>query len=417
MNKAIGVTAMVVGAVFASGVLAADTEFKAQVRTRTEVDARDFNSDTATKLFTLQRTRLGVRLKSSDNVSAFFQIQDARTWGTETNTLKDASADQLDLHQGYFTIDELFDLPLSVRVGRMELIYGNERLVGAVGWSNTGRSFDGALLKLKRERLTLDLWATNVRDSSTIKSGAGRRDTDRYFFGTYGAYDWARAGGHSEFFVLADVDRDTIAAGPDAGDNKLARFTLGATHSTGYRGINATLEGGLQVGRTALTDSTQGDISAFFFAANVGYAIPSLSWEPWIGAGVDWLSGDGDPGDGDFEAFNTLFATNHKWYGYMDYFPANLGSLGLRDYTLKGRARPADAVEVAVNYHYFERDEEDVNGHRRFGHEVDSQVKYTRNANFSLQLGYSVFVRREVFEGPGMTDDGHWFYVMATANL
>ena len=34
---------------------------------------------------------------------------------------------------------------------------------------------------------------------------------------------------------------------------------------------------------------------------------------PTLTVGADWLSGDDDPADATYRAFNTLYATNHKW--------------------------------------------------------------------------------------------------------
>ena len=57
------------------------------------------------------------------------------------------------LHQAYFSVNKLFDLPLNLKLGRMELSYGPQRLIGAVGWHNVGRSFDGGILQLNTEKV------------------------------------------------------------------------------------------------------------------------------------------------------------------------------------------------------------------------------------------------------------------------
>jgi len=47
--------------------------------------------------------------------------------------------DILDLHQAYVTLGNHKEFPLSIKVGRQELSYGEERLVGAFAWNNIGR--------------------------------------------------------------------------------------------------------------------------------------------------------------------------------------------------------------------------------------------------------------------------------------
>jgi hypothetical protein len=58
-----------------------------------------------------------------------------------TNTLGDFSADNLDLHQGYVDIKRFNDSPFATHVGRQEVYLRGQRLVGAVGWTQQGRSF------------------------------------------------------------------------------------------------------------------------------------------------------------------------------------------------------------------------------------------------------------------------------------
>lgn len=55
----------------------------------------------------------------------------------------------------------------------------------------------------------------------------------------------------------------------------------------------------------------------------------------------DHLSGDDDPSDGTVRVFDTLFATNHKFYGLADYFlniPVQTVGRGLQDLALKAWA-------------------------------------------------------------------------------
>ena len=73
-----------------------------------------------------------------DWISVYAQVQDARSWGSELNTLTDAGADAFDMHQGY--VDMGRTTAFTARLGRQEMPLADERLVGAVGWSNTIRS-------------------------------------------------------------------------------------------------------------------------------------------------------------------------------------------------------------------------------------------------------------------------------------
>jgi hypothetical protein len=63
----------------------------------------------------------------------FVQLQDSRQFGEETSTLADGSADNIDFHQADLKLDQLSSARLSLTLGRQELAYVGQRLIGAVG--------------------------------------------------------------------------------------------------------------------------------------------------------------------------------------------------------------------------------------------------------------------------------------------
>src|SRR5947209_3086601 len=76
--------------------------------------------------------------------------------GTARKVGSGPESDSIDLHQGYVTLGNHKEFPLSLKVGRQELIYGEERLIGAFGWNNIGRSFDAAKVRWQNSFLTAD---------------------------------------------------------------------------------------------------------------------------------------------------------------------------------------------------------------------------------------------------------------------
>ena len=150
-----------------------------QIRPRLQVDNKDFNSSTGANSFTELRSRLGVNFSVSKTLSGFVQIQDSRLFGSEPSTLSDTK--NLDLHQAYFNITKIFKLPFNLKIGRMELSYGSQRLIGAVGWHNVGRSFDGSVLKLVTKSVDVDFIAAR-----TNESGLTSDTLDSFLFSAYG---------------------------------------------------------------------------------------------------------------------------------------------------------------------------------------------------------------------------------------
>ena len=54
------------------------------------------------------------------------------------------------------------EFPLSLKVGRQELSYGDERLVGAFDWNNIGRVFDAAKLRWQNPWFGADFFSGRV---------------------------------------------------------------------------------------------------------------------------------------------------------------------------------------------------------------------------------------------------------------
>ena len=107
------------------------------------------------------RVRLNAAFQPADKISTIIQLQDSREYGFELGTLADTH--NVGLHQAYVQVNDLFIDKLTLNIGRMELVYAGQRLIGAIGWHNVGRSFDGEVLRYKAsEKLTVDLLGTKI---------------------------------------------------------------------------------------------------------------------------------------------------------------------------------------------------------------------------------------------------------------
>ena len=91
--------------------------------------------------FIAQRTRLTFDYKK-ENLKTYISIQDIRTWGDEEQ-LKDIPG----LSVNELWIELFFKNNLSLKMGRQELVYDDQRLLGNADWNNATRSHDALLLK------------------------------------------------------------------------------------------------------------------------------------------------------------------------------------------------------------------------------------------------------------------------------
>lgn len=338
--------------------------FSGQIRQRYEMVDKDFVDSTGFVNSNYLRTRFAASYAAND-VDVFIQFQDSRVFGSETSTLTDGSADALDLHQSYFRTKNLFNLPLNVKVGRFEMIYGSERLIGAVGWHNIGRSFDGVVFNYISSFANVDLF--NLKE---VESGAPGDEGDSEVRGVY-ANLFLLHGHAAHVFSIKNGERTTTGAD--------AKGRLGPLN------YELELAGQSGIGVEGL------DSRAKMFSVNVGFRLGESDFL----AGWDFISGDDRSTAGVDEAFSTLYATNHKFYGYMDYFvnlPVHTGGLGLNDWYVKASLTPLAGFKSMFHFHVFVADEEDATGERDFGTELDITIRHGYNDLVTFVGGYSLFI-------------------------
>jgi len=375
----------------------------AQIRPRFNYDNKDFNSDTGADSFTELRTRLGVAYSPSTDLTGFIQIQDSRLFGSEASTL--ANSQNLDIHQAYFKLDNFFKLPLDVKVGRMELSYGAQRLIGAVAWHNVGRSFDGSVVKLFTKPVDIDFIAARTNESGLVGD-----EQDQFLFSAYGNLKVV------DNFVIEPfiIFENTVEV-------DFNRITLGVYAKS--RNKKSAFHHELDLAYQAGTQELDQTISAFMLAYNIGYTFNS-KMKPMVGGGIAYLSGDDGEDAEKYKVFNTLYATNHKFYGYMDYFlniPRDTYGLGLMDIHVKGSIVPVKKFKVALAIHMFYANADytldDGNTSTSFGSEVDLTLAYKYNSNVNFVGGFSYFSPGEIFKEEKGEDSSTWTYIMAVVNL
>ena len=388
-------------------------EIGGQIRQRTQIDDRDFNADTSPFDFHELRTRLNVGFTPVERVEAFVQIQDTRNFGDGVSTLNPPDG-TFDLHQGYFKLNNLFDAPLSLKLGRQKLVYGTQRLIGGVEWSNQARTFDGGVLAYEGETASVDLFAARIPQrfddpsGSIVSVGEGSDN----LLGVYST--WDVSGQTLDVFAILDNNSRDVQ-GSD--ETTLTRFTPGVTLKGSVSQLSYTLEGIYQGGEQA-----GNTIQASLLSAFAKYTFDASS-SPSIGAGYTRLSGD-DPTDDEEGTFQTLFATNHKFYGFMDYF-LGTPAAGLQDAHLKLSASLSEKISVGANIHHFMEAEGGSGSTDTFGQEVDLTFSYQFADPVSVTVGASSFFPGDTLPSSGApdvsggnTDDtSYWGYVMTSVNF
>ena len=348
------------------------------------------------KNFVRHRARLGLRFTYGEELAAFVQLQDVRTWGEETDTLNDYSANGLDLHQGWLEIGLCDDIKL--RIGRQEIGYLNHRLIGNVGFFEQARSFDGVrfMAVVLDERLVLDAFYARVRDQLPPES-----QTADDLFAWTARYDL----GVFQPALIGVLDLNSAT--------DRVRYTQGLMLQADFAfGLKLSFEGYLQAGGATIEDA---DVSylAWMTATRARFTLVDSDVAPFLEIFVETLSGDDDPTDGDEKTFDTLFATNHRFYGEADVFlniPAHTGKRGLLDVGASFGMKLGEKATAQIAFHHFAAmDARD--GDSDFGQEVDVTFGWKPNPYLNLDLNYSLIVPGALLAADG--DVEHFIYTTA----
>ena len=201
-----------------------------------------------------------------------------------------------------------------------------------------------------------------------------------------------------------------------------------------------TVEGAYQVGDWRQTATSEElDHQAYAFMANLGYTIGESSLTPRVAIEYALGSGDSDPNDGKHETFDNLYPTNHKFYGYMDFFSWQ----NLHDVRPIFTIKPTPRLSLALEGHLFWAATTEDNiynaggvprgggathgtafgrnpGYDSFlGSELDFIAGYALNKFSSLEAGYGHFFSGrymdQTWSASGFgSRDADWVYVQGS---
>lgn len=345
--------------------------------------------------FTSQRSRLTVDYKLS-HTTFHATVQDVSVWGQDASTISNADGSKFSVHEAWAEIaftdskDSSFKhTPVDyfgVKIGRQELIYDDQRLMGNLDWLQQARRHDALVLKLRQKRWQVDLGAafnqntdafnyngtfyTPANVTPFVKDSKGNLASTPPAFiplknkdgistangtpavqvagSTNGLYqDYkaltflhaARKFNNTTLSALMVVDyfskylNDSVSniAGRDTGYVYGRRFN--------QHGVNARLTGGVQLNSFLDEDRALNLTAGFYYqfgkdrdGQQLNAYTSTLSLQFFrncftYSIGWDFLSGDNSfSSSKSNHRFDPLYGTPHKFWGLMDYFYVGTGS-------------------------------------------------------------------------------------------
>lgn len=377
----------------------------------------------ATDTFHLLRTRLMLDANLSDSLRTFVQLQDAHIWDSAlANRFSTAFRDEFDVRQAYVDyklkeISQALDA-LTIRAGRQELAYGDERLVGGFNWSNVAQTFDAAKLTYAGKNFTLDGWL-GVKVPIDRANSNNWYDDDEGFHGLYATYKGIEKHLLDLYYLYRNTS-EPVTMGP-SGLRKLNESTVGFRFKGDkVNNFDYTLENAYQFGEFGSQD-----IKAWALVALAGYTFTDVPWSPRLGLQWNFASGDESSTDNERNTFDNLWPTNHPHYGYIDFVSLQ----NINAYNLKLNLQPAKKFSLQGDYWLFYLDETTDSAYNAgrgvlraasqragsgyLGSEIDVVARYALNKNIGLESGYAHFFAGTFLARTGANDDADFFYLQS----
>lgn len=348
-------------------------------------------------ILTNNRTRLNFDYKHTDRLHLYISLQNVNVWGQAQQI------QAVDKTGGMSVFEAYAEFPLvntlSAKVGRQMIVLDDDRIFGSLDWHPAGRSHDAVNLNwTPSEKLTLrGFFAYNQSGSTTtstlnVNTPSGQNFTPglgqdyQHLQALHAHYSISEA--HQLSLLFANLGYRT----DDSADQNMQTFGAHYTGKSNQLSYGASAY--LQTGKNA-----QGtEKSAYMFAVNAGY-----KFSPIFGltAGVDYLSGNAsDDTSGKDKKFNPFSGTNHKFYGFMDYYyvgaPGSKAapSAGLLNPYLTANVRTGEKSNLSATFHYFAPAAKfEVGGkkHSSYGSEIDLVYNLKVQPFIGLQVGYSTY--------------------------
>ena len=397
-----------------------------------------------------QRIRLNFDIKTESGIKAFISAQDSRNWGdvatnesagnastsyggttvctqaqvtagtpctttpgsTTQYATKGSDRQSLDLYQAWFLLENLSGAPVDFKIGRQQLVYGDQRLIGHLNWSDNARAFDAYKVTARLDMAQVDLFLAKLKETRGASSDSGSDDD---LYGLYSIWPMGDAHKLDVYYLVWKTD----------GARNIN--TYGARLAGKAAGFDYTAEMALQGGKWSATVNQ----SASALAVTGGYTFADVMGGLRLGLEYDMASGDDKSDATTHKTFVFPFGTNHGHYGYMDYFSWS----NMSDLAVKAKAKPGNGpVTAEIAYHKFALNQAKDGWYSAVGNgvattlggttvaaatstdagqEIDLTAIYSYSKDLKITGGYSMFSPGKASQDRGGGSDGStWGYVM-----
>jgi hypothetical protein len=365
--------------------------------------------------YMLDRFRVDVIGTPARYVRFDVQLQDARSLDKTSGGAAVPYRDTADLRLAYADIGSR---GLTVRAGRQELAFGEQRLIGHLNWVNDARSFDAVRVTVARKPFTFDAFAASVvtiQPEAFDRSGHGN-----WLYGFYGSSTAVIPKATVEPYILFRQSQGLALETGGVGDIRQA--TVGARWAGALpRGLDYGIEMALQTGSVGSES-----VGAWAGHWTIGRSFLGLRRKVRPFVEYNYATGDRDPKDGARGTFDQLYPTGHDKLGLAD----QVGWRNIEHARGGIEVKPAARWQVSGSYHDFwlasatdalyaasgaavARMTSGAAG-RHVGQEADLQAVYTYSSQLQIAAGYAQLLPGAFLTRTTPGSSYRYSYVMAT---
>ena len=337
------------------------------------------------------RLRLNMDYRFRQDLQLYVSLQQVNIWGQAPQV------QVIDRTGGLSVFEAYAALPLGggfdLKLGRQQIVLDEDRIFGSLDWHPAGRAHDAVNINWRSvENFYLrSFFAFNQNyldgKAATDKINGNVNNPKGQYFTPGQPYQHMEAL-HAHYAFTPDQKLSFLFANLGLRNNDRADYNM-QTFGVHYRGRSQDLSYGaeayLQTGKNNIGATKE----AYLLAAMVGYKfLPTLS----ATMGIDYLSGNNSPDtSGKDKVFTPFSGTNHKFYGFMDYYYVSYTpQVGLFNPYISATLKTSEKGNLSAAGHYF-RSAGKIDGKsRNLGVEADLVYTHKLQPFASLQVGYSV---------------------------
>lgn len=357
--------------------------------------------DQKPSVFTSQRTRLNFDYKM-DLLKFGVVLQDVRIWGSQEQQVANEEK-ATSVHQAWAEMN--LSKLITLKIGRQELNYDDQRILGSVGWAQQGRSHDVALFKYTQK--------LNVHFGIAHHENTNRKNN---FYDGPDAYKdlqflWINRKTEKFNVSLLFLNNGKPVM---IGTEQKSKYSLTFGTHLEIPMEKLSFAGNLyfQKGNDGLTKS----LNAYNLMAEATYQLEEKSQ---FQVGYEILSGSDYNQTVKKNSFTPLYGTNHKFNGFMDYFYVgnHLNNVGLSNAYLKF-VTTKNKTTFNADLHFFASSAKiSATADNYLGTELDLTLTHTLNPATKIALGYSQMFGTdslELLKGGSKGAFNNWAYLMIT---